>query len=434
MATPQSIRDKAEAALARTDKLGVEMTRIFLSLDRARIMRDADKLDARVKAGESLPLAGVLCSIKDLIDRSGERTTAGSRLLEEASPAAIDSVVVERLEAAGALIFGRTNLTEFAYSGVGMNPHHGTPGCVFDRNRIPGGSSSGAALSVAHDLCDVAIGTDTGGSVRIPAAVNGVVGFKPTASLVPTEGVRPLSDSMDSIGPLAKDLDVALRTLAVLAGDDSLAPSDDAPEAAKLKIGVPTGWLTTDLEPAVESAWQATLAALKGAGVTLVDVDLEWLGDIGPANKIIVSVEAHLHYAKSLDALRKIGDPNVLERLRFAETVDEDTRKAAFATRRDAVARFERALEGLDALAAPTLAIVAPTQEAAKADFSAVNASMLRNCSAINFVDGCSVSLPAPAGDGYPEGMPGALMLSAPSGSDAALAKLATAIAGALHA
>lgn len=427
--TRESIRDKAEAALARTDALGVEMTRIFLSLDRARILSDAEDLDTRVAAGESLPLAGLICSIKDLVDRAGERTTAGSRLLEDIAPADFDALIVGRLEAAGALIFGRTNLTEFAYSGVGMNPHHGTPGCVFDRERIPGGSSSGAALSVAHGLCDVAIGTDTGGSVRIPAAVNGLVGIKPTASLVPTEGVRPLSDSMDSIGPLARDLDVATRTLAVLADDASLIGAEDSPDAGALRIGVPTGWLTTDLEPAVESAWRASLAALEGAGATLVDVDVAWLGDTGLANKTIVSVEAHRHYARNLVALAKIGDPNVLERLKFAESVSEDALKDALAVRRDSMAKFAQALDGLDALAAPTLSIVPPTMDAAKADFTPINTSMLRNCSAINFVDGCAVSLPAPAGDGYPDGMPGALMLAAPHGADAALLRAARAVA-----
>ena len=427
MTTEESVRDRAEAALARTDALGVEMTRVFVALDRARVLRDAEELDARLAAGESLPLAGLVCSIKDLIDRAGERTTAASRLLADVAPASADATVVRRLEAAGALIFGRTNMTEFAYSGVGLNPHHGTPGCAFARSRIPGGSSSGAALSVAHGLCGVAIGTDTGGSVRIPAAVNGLVGIKATASLVPSDGVHPLAPSMDGVGPLAPDLDVALRTLTVLADDASLA-SPEPREASSLRLGVPTGWLTNELEPAVERAWRACLDALREAGATLVEIDLGWLGEVAPANKAIVSVEAHARYRDALAALETIGDPNVLERLRFAESVDESAREAAYATRAESIERFGAALSDVDALLAPTLAIVPPTMTAARAGFTAVNASMLRNCSAVNFVDGCAATLPVAGAEGYPEGMPGALMVAASRGEDRRMLAAARAV------
>ena len=432
MAPDQTVRDKAVAALERTDALGVEMTRIFLTLDRARILADAENLDARIAAGEELPLAGIVCSIKDLVDRGGERTTAGSRLLADTLPAATDATIVERLEAAGALIFGRTNLTEFAYSGVGLNPHHGTPGCIFDRKRIPGGSSSGAALSVAHGLCDVAIGTDTGGSVRIPAAVNGLVGIKPTASVVPATGVHALSDSMDSVGPLARDLDVALRTLAILAHDASLYAAEGVPDVASLTLGVPTGWLTNDLEPPVEAAWRACLEHLEAAGAALVEVDVAWLADVALANKTIVSVEAHAQYAKAVDSLDTIGDPHVLERIRFAESVDDGARRAAYAARDESIPRFAAVLEGVDALLAPTLAAVPPTIAATKKDFTPINASMLRNCSAINFVDGCAATLPVAGGEGYPKGMPGALMLAAARGRDAALLRAVRAVNAAI--
>ena len=431
MTDEHRIRDRAEAALARTDALGAESARIFLALDRERVLADAEELDARLAAGESLPLAGLVCSIKDLVDRRGERTTAGSRLLADASPAAVDAPIVARLEAAGALIFGRTNLTEFAYSGVGLNPHHGTPGCVFDRARIPGGSSSGAALSVARGICDVAIGTDTGGSVRIPAAVNGLVGIKPTASLVPTAGVHALSGSMDGVGPLAPDLDTALATLAALADDASLAEPEPR-ELRSLRLGVPAGWLANDLEPAAERAWRACLERLGDAGATLAEVELGWLGEVALANRTIVSVEAHAQYRGALDALGEIGDPNVLERIRFAETVDGPAREAAYATRAASIERFAAALSGVDALLAPTLAVVAPTMDAARADFTAVNASMLRNCSAINFVDGCAATLPVAGGDGYPGDMPGALMVAASRGEDRAMLAATRAIRTAL--
>ena len=426
--TEHAIRERAETALARADALGEESARIFLALDRERILRDAEDLDARLAAGERPPLAGLACSIKDLVDRAGERTTAGSRLLAEAAPATADAPIVKRLAAAGALVFGRTSLTEFAYSGVGMNPHHGTPGCVFDASRIPGGSSSGAALSVARGVCDVAIGTDTGGSVRIPAAVNGLVGLKPTASLVPTAGVHALSDSMDSVGPLAPDLDTALATLAALADDASLADPASGTRLGDLRLGVPAGWLSTDLEPAVERAWRASLERLADAGVALVEIELGWLGEVALANRTIVSVEAYAHYRDALGALETIGDPHVLERIRFAEGVDEAARERAYATREASIERFGAALADVDALLAPTPAVVPPTIAAARADFTPVNASMLRNCSAINFVDGCAATLPVAGGDGYPEGMPGALMIAAPRGADRAMLAVTRAV------
>jgi len=233
------VREHLEASLEKISKLGVEATRIFIAIDRERARRDADEVDTRVAAGESLPLAGVICSIKDLIDRHGERTTAGSQLLETRDPASADATIVTQLEAAGAVILGRTNLTEFAYSGVGLNPHHGTPGCIYDKKQIPGGSSCGAALSVAHGVCDIAIGTDTGGSVRVPAAINGLFGIKPTANSVSTNGVHPLSAVMDSVGPIGADWSLTRRTMNVLQNRAVTQTSDSVQ-----RIGVARGLLT----------------------------------------------------------------------------------------------------------------------------------------------------------------------------------------------
>ena len=417
--------ERAEAALAKCSELGVEATKIFLTLDRARLASDAAALEKRIATGESLPLAGMLCSIKDLIDRRGERTTAGSLLLEARDAAIEDAEIVTRLEQAGALILGRTNMSEFAYSGLGLNPHHGTPGAIFDTSRVPGGSSCGAALSVAHGIVDVAIGTDTGGSVCIPAAVNGLYGFKPTADSVPDAGVHPLCADMDSIGPLAASLADTLRVAGVLRG----APFAAEATGTVPTLGVPSGPLCASLDPAVRSAFDGALDRLRRAGVKTVDIDLDWMQGIPPANRILIATDAHRRYADAFGALERVGDPDVLRRIRFAEQVSDQQLQAAQTLRGEAIVRFSDALTdaGVDALVSPTLRVVPPTIETARADFDTCNAAMLANGSLINFVDGCAFSLPlgprVQADGSFP-----ALMLSAARGEDDRLAAAALAV------
>jgi aspartyl-tRNA(Asn)/glutamyl-tRNA(Gln) amidotransferase subunit A len=197
-----TIRDKLEGILARLAQRAAD-ERVYLRLYENAARAAADAADARKRTGVSLgPLDGAIVSIKDLFDIAGETTTAGSVVLRDAPAAQRDAAVVRRLRQAGAVIIGKTNMVEFAFSGLGLNPHYGTPGNAADPERIPGGSSSGAGVSVAERTSDISIGSDTGGSVRIPAALNGVVGFKPTAHRVPLDGAFPLSQSLDSIGPL----------------------------------------------------------------------------------------------------------------------------------------------------------------------------------------------------------------------------------------
>src|SRR6266704_547311 len=202
-----SCRDRLEQALARIADPNGEGARACLTVYAAAARAAADAADARARLGVSLgPLDGTIVSIKDLFDVAGEPTRAGSKVLKDAPPAAADAAVVRRLRAAGAVIVAKTNMTEFAFSGVGLNPHYGTPGNPADRARIPGGSSSGAAVTAADQMCEIAIGTDTGGSTRIPAALCGIVGFKPSKQRVPTEGAFPLSNALESIGPMAKSV------------------------------------------------------------------------------------------------------------------------------------------------------------------------------------------------------------------------------------
>src|SRR6202011_4023382 len=213
-------RELVEAALARIADPAGEGKRAFVKVYDAAARAAADAQDRLRKAGYvASPLAGIPVSIKDLFDVAGEVTLAGSKALDDASPAPADAPIVARLKAAGAVIIGRTNMTEFAFSGVGINPHYGTPGNPYDRSLIPGGSSSGAAVSVGDGQAVVAIGTDTGGSVRIPAAFCGIAGFKPTQYRIPRDGVVPLSPTLDSIGPLANSIACCAIADAIMAGE-----------------------------------------------------------------------------------------------------------------------------------------------------------------------------------------------------------------------
>src|SRR6201993_1929278 len=201
-----SARKLVEECIARIADPAGEGQRAFIHVDRDAALEAADAMD-RLRKANAAPsrFAGIPVSIKDLFDIKGQVTRAGSRALEDSAPAEADAPVVARLRAAGFVVIGRTNITEFAYSGIGINPHYGTPKSAYNRSvgHVPGGSSSGAAVSIADGMAFGALGTDTGGSCRIPAALCGVVGFKPTAHRVPTAGAFPLSTSLDSIGPLA---------------------------------------------------------------------------------------------------------------------------------------------------------------------------------------------------------------------------------------
>src|SRR5678816_74858 len=216
-----SARERLEAALARIDDPKGEGARACLTVYREQAKAAADAADARAKSGISLgPLDGTIVSIKDLFDVAGEVTRAGSKIFaEEGKPATADAPVVRRLRAGGAIIVAKTNMSEFAYTGIGANPHYGTPGNPADRRRVPGGSSSGAAVAVADGMCEIAIGSDTGGSTRVPAALCGVVGYKPTKSRVPTEGAFPLSYTLDSVGPIARTVADCASADAILANE-----------------------------------------------------------------------------------------------------------------------------------------------------------------------------------------------------------------------
>jgi aspartyl-tRNA(Asn)/glutamyl-tRNA(Gln) amidotransferase subunit A len=275
-------RALVEEALQRIADPKGEGARAFLKVYAEEARAAAEAQDRLRKAGYvASPLAGLPVSIKDLFDVAGERTLAGSKALDDAPPAARDATIVARLRAAGAVLIGRTNMTEFAFSGVGINPHYGTPGNPRDPSRIPGGSSSGAPISV--DLgCAVAIGTDTGGSVRIPAALCGITGFKPTQSRVPLDGALPLSATLDSIGPLANSVACCAIADAVMAGAAPEVPP--ALPVEGLRLGVPQTLVLDDLEPEVAAAFERACRALSKAGARVTDLPLKEFADYSDIN------------------------------------------------------------------------------------------------------------------------------------------------------
>ncbi len=404
------IKDKATRALDKAKALGDERNRIFVELNEARVLADAAALDAARGSNQSLPLYGLVVSLKDLFNEAGKRTTAASKVLAQVHPARRDAEIVARLKAAGALSFGRTNMTEFAYSGVGLNPHHGTPGCIFDKALVPGGSSSGAALSVAHGLCDIAMGTDTGGSVRIPAAINGLYGYKPSRQMVSVEGVHPLSPSYDSVGPLAGTLDLVLTCMHVISSAPLSIDASDRP----LRLAIPEDTFTDDLDETVALAFHESVQKLNDAGHEIHLVSFTELTEATNAMRLSVSAEAQAFYKAHLQALETDGDPHVLARIHQSDDLTGDDIARLHEQRQQAIEVFNEKLGSYDALLAPTLKCERPSIAAAEADFDSVNGALLRNTSYINLVDGCGMNIPIPRS----ELPPSALMVCGANAQD----------------
>lgn len=405
------IKDKATRAVAKARALGDECDRIFVELNEARILADAAVLDASRASNKNLPLYGVTVSLKDLFDEAGKRTTAGSKVLQDVQPARRDAEVVDRLKAAGALMFGRTSMSEFAYSGVGINPHHGTPGCVYDKTLVPGGSSSGAGVSAGHELCDLAMGTDTGGSVRVPAAINGLYGFKPSQKSVSLDGVHPLSNSYDSVGPLSLSLKLVITCMQVIRHEPLIINKPERP----LKLAIPEDTFTDDLDETVALAFHEAVEKLNKAGHEIHLVSFAELVDLTSALRFTVSTEAQAVYKDYLVALETQGDPNVLARIHQSDGLDETDLVKFHAQRQQAVTLFNERLAPFDALLAPTIKCERPRISDAEADFNTVNGALLRNTTYINLVDGCAMTIPVPR-----EGMPpSALMVCGTNGDDA---------------
>jgi aspartyl-tRNA(Asn)/glutamyl-tRNA(Gln) amidotransferase subunit A len=423
-----SSRERLDAALARIDDPKGEGARACLTVYRAQAKAAAEAADARAKAGISLgPLDGAIVSIKDLFDVAGEVTRAGSTvLLEKEKPAERDAPIVHRLRAGGAVIVAKTNMTEFAFSGVGINPHYGTPGNPADRKRIPGGSSSGAAVATADGMCEIGIGTDTGGSTRIPGALCGVVGFKPSRQRVSTAGAFPLSQSMDSIGPIARTVDACAKADAVMAGEN-YAPIDPA-SLAGLRIGLAQGMVLDKLDDTVGKRFPEAIERLERAGARLSGEYLPLLDDMISVNSRggIQPAEAFTVHRHRLDGRGDAFDANVRARLERARDISAADYIWMVNERAALIAAMDARLADVDVLALPTTPIVAPTIEEVTPpdEFARKNAMLLRNTSIWNFFDCCAISLPLPREGGLPTG----LMLVVRNGHDRQLFRIAAAV------
>ncbi len=425
MKSPSS-RDRLEQALARIADPKGEGSRACLTVYEGPAGAAADASDARAASGISLgPLDGSIVTIKDLFDVAGEPTRAGSKILaEEAKPATADAPVVRRLRRAGAVIVAKTNMTEFALGGIGANPHFGTPGNPSDRARVPGGSSSGAAVTAADGMCEIAIGTDTGGSVRIPAALCGLVGFKPSRQRVPTDGAFPLSTTLDSIGPLSRTVTDCTRADAILSNED-FAPLEPIPLAG-LRFGIAQGLPLESLDETVSAAFAGALKSLGAAGVRLTDETLPLLDEMREVNAYggIVQPEACAIHRDRIKRRAADIDPNVRVRLERGCAVSAADYFDMMQARTRLVRAMDQWLTAFDVLVMPTTPIVAPTiaEVTGWEGYAARNTLVLRNTSIGNFFDLCGISLPLKAK------LPVGLMLMARNRQDRTLLRIAAAV------
>lgn len=393
-----SSRELVEECLDKINAPDGEGARVFTSVNAADARAQADQMDALRKAGKApTALTGIPVSIKDLFDVEGEVTQAGSKVRANDAPALSDATIVQRLRRAGLVIIGRTNMTEFAYSGLGLNPHFGTPLNPFDREigRIPGGSSSGAAVSVSDGMAAAGIGTDTGGSCRIPAAFCGLTGFKPTASRVPLNGAFPLSKSLDSIGPIAPTVECCHRIDAILAGQsqDNLQAISRAP-----RLGVLQNYVMDNTDNHVAKTYEQALARLAASGVELVDLKLPFLEELPGLNARggVIAAEAYDIHKARLEQSERSYDPRVSVRILKAREQASDEYRDLLETRARMIGEANSATSKLDAVIFPTVPVIAPTLAELEDEdtYGRTNLLALRNPTVANFLDRCAISIP----------------------------------------
>lgn len=398
--------------LARISSPDGEGARTFLKVHAEQALATAEYYDQMRRHGALLPrYAGIPISIKDLFDIAGDITTAGSRVLRGAPPAQQDCAAVARLKAAGFIVMGRTNMTEFAFSGLGMNPHYGTPLNPWQRDvgRIPGGSSSGAAVSITDSMAYGALGTDTGGSCRIPAALCGIVGFKPTASRIPLAGAYPLSSTLDSIGPLGASVACCSALDAVLAGEPAMVEAGTAIRVTDLRLGILTSYVVDGMDRVVAASLDRTLRTLANAGARLTDLALRELGELPNINRKggFSAAEAFADHRARLDSDVSQYDPRVSSRILRGREQDAADYIELHRQRASFIARLTDRIGYFDAILMPTVPVIAPALSELTADdaYMRINGLVLRNPSIVNFLDGCGISIPCHEPDSAPVGL-----------------------------
>jgi aspartyl-tRNA(Asn)/glutamyl-tRNA(Gln) amidotransferase subunit A len=424
-----SARKLVDACLARIADASGEGARAFIHVDAEAAIEAAEAMDRlrEVRAAPS-PYAGIPISIKDLFDIKGQVTRAGSRALDDSPPAEVDAPVVARLRRAGFVVIGRTNMTEFAYSGIGINPHYGTPKGAWQRSvgHVPGGSSSGAAVSVVDGMAHGALGTDTGGSCRIPAAYNGIVGFKPTQRRVPLDGGVPLSFTLDSFGPLARTAQCCAVLDAVLA-NEAVTPLQPRPVKG-MRLAVPTTVALDELEDEVARTFDRALDKLSREGALIEHIEVPEFLDVAAMNAKggFAAAESYAWHRYLIVSQGDVYDPRVSMRIVRGESLSAADYIDMLGARKSLIARATVRLAPYDALVLPTTANT-PPRIADLADdkaFTKANLLALRNCTLINMIDGCAISLPC-----HREGeVPVGLMLAASGGADRRILELAAAM------
>ena len=427
-------RKLVDECLAKiADKSG-EGARTFVHVDVEAAIEAAKAMDRlrEVKAAPS-PFAGIPVSIKDLFDIKGQVTRAGSRALDDSPAAETDAPVVSRLRRAGFILIGRTNMTEFAYSGIGINPHYGTPKSAWQREvgHVPGGSSSGAAVSVADGMAHGALGSDTGGSCRIPAAYNGIVGFKPTQQRIPRDGGVPLSFTLDSFGPLARTVECCAVLDAVLA-DEPVRPMQGRPVKG-MRLAVATTVALDELDGHVSRSFDRTLEKLSRQGASIERIEVPEFLDVAVMNSKggFAAAESYAWHRFLIESHGVVYVPRVASRIVRGETITAADYIDILQARKSMIARATVRLAPYDAVVMPTCAIAPPRISDLDDDhaFTKANLLSLRNCTLINMMDGCSISLPCHRDGEAPVGF----MLSAAGGSDRRIFELAAGVEAALH-
>ncbi len=429
-----SARDLVEDSLARIADPAGEGARAFMTVHADAARAAAGAMDALRAAGRApSAYAGIPISVKDLYDEAGQVTRGGSVALADAAPATATSVAVSRLERAGFIVLGRTNMVEFAYSGLGVNPHYGTPRSPWDRatGRLPGGSSSGAGVSVADGMGFAGLGSDTGGSCRIPAALCGVVGWKPTAKRVPLAGTLPLSFTLDSLGPIARSVDCCAVVDGIMAGEDNTAPETTL---SGLRLAVLQGYVTEGLNASVCAAFQRALAALTKAGAQVSELTVPELDDIPKANALggFIASEAYAWHQPLIARKGTSYDPRIISRIMRGSKMTAADYIGLMQERARIIAAFAARTAGFDAVVMPTCPLVPPTlaEVEDEAEYGRINLMLLRNTTVGNFLDRCAISLPCHRAGEPPVGF----MLMGEHSGDAKLFSVARAVESALSA
>ena len=421
-----SSRSLVESCLERIADPAGEGRTTFLHVDKGAVLAQADAMDLLRSSGAApSPYAGIPISIKDLFDIAGQVTRAGSTVLTNRPAATQDAASVARLRRAGFVLIGRTNMSEFAFSGLGLNPHYGTPRNPWERaeGHIPGGSSSGAAISVTDGMAHGALGTDTGGSCRIPAAFTGLVGYKPTARRVPRAGAVPLSTSLDSIGPIARSVACCATLDAILANDTPPGPV----ELSGMRFAVPKTFVLEDMDSDVAAHFERSLSRLSTAGARIERIDVPEFAGIPAINAKggFSAAESYTWHRGLIESSGSAYDPRVLTRIQRGATQSAADYIELLAARKAFIAAVESRIARFDALLFPTTPVIPPRIAALQGDdeFFRVNGLVLRNPAVINLLDGCAISIPNYE-DGEP---PTGLMLACAGGLDQQLFRCAAA-------